>query len=67
MGRYDDTDERLWKAESVIALLGKMNLERLPPHESRAVGECQAKAMNDWVAAYMDLRATADRHSARPS
>lgn len=55
MGRYRDTDDRLWKAENLIALLGKMNLDRLPAHESRAVGECQAKAMDEWIAAYADL------------
>jgi hypothetical protein len=47
---------RMWQADSVIALLGKLDVERLPPHESRAVGEVQAKAVDDWLAAYIDLR-----------
>ncbi len=67
MGRQDKTDERLWKAESLIALLGKMNLDKLPPHESQAVGECQAKAMDDWIAAYMDLSETVKVSPARAS
>lgn len=70
MGGYHETDERLWKAESLIALLGKMNLDRLPAHESQAVGECQAKAMDDWIAAYADRNEAGGRSdfgSLRPS
>jgi hypothetical protein len=46
----------MWQADSVIALLGKLDVERLPPHEGRAVGEVQAKAVDEWLAAYIDLR-----------
>jgi hypothetical protein len=46
----------MWHADSVIALLGKLDVERLPLHEGRAVGEVQAKAVDDWLAAYIDLR-----------
>jgi hypothetical protein len=51
-----ETAARMWQADSVIALLGKLDIERLPPHEGRAVGEVQAKAVDDWLAAYIDLR-----------
>ena len=43
----------MWQADSVIALLGKLDVERLPPHEGRAVGEVQAKAVDEWLAAYI--------------
>ena len=51
-----DSAERLWRAENLVALLGKMDVDRLPPHEGRAVGECQARAVEEWLAAYLDLR-----------
>ena len=47
---------RMWQADNLIALLGKFDVERLPPHEGRAVGEVQAKAVDEWLAAYIDLR-----------
>lgn len=46
---------RIWEAESVIAILGKMDPDRLPLAEGRAVGECQARAVESWLAAYLDL------------
>ena len=56
MDRPENSAERLWRAESLVDLLGKMDLEKLPPHEGKAVGECQAKAMDEWLAAYVALR-----------
>jgi hypothetical protein len=56
MASARETAARMWQADSVIALLGKLDLERLPPSEGRAVGEVQAKAVDDWLAAYIDLR-----------
>ncbi len=52
----EDSVARMWRADSLIALLGKLNVDKLPPHERRAVGECQAKAVDEWLAAYVDLR-----------
>jgi hypothetical protein len=52
----DGLAERLWRAESVVDILGKMDPERLPPEEGRALGECQAKAMDEWLSAYIDLK-----------
>ena len=57
---------RMWQADSVIALLGKLDVERLPPDEGRAVGEVQAKAVNDWLAAYIDLREGQPRSRKQP-
>ena len=57
---------RMWQADSVIALLGKLDVERLPPHEGRAVGEVQAKAVDEWLAAYIDLREGEPSRRERP-
>jgi hypothetical protein len=56
--RVDDTAaERLWRAESLIDLFGKMDPGKLPFEEGRALGECQAQAVEDWLSAYNELRA----------
>ena len=57
---------RMWQADSVIALLGKLDVERLPPHEGRAVGEVQARAVDEWLAAYIDLREREPGRRERP-
>jgi hypothetical protein len=58
MSEREYARRRIWEAEGVIAILGKMNPESLPPAESRAVGECQARAVESWLAAYLDLADT---------
>jgi hypothetical protein len=45
---------RMWEADSIITLLSKLDVEKLPTHESRAVSECQAAAMEKWLSAYAD-------------
>ena len=59
MHANDSPADRLWRAESLIDLFGKMDPERLPPEEGRAVGECQAKAVEEWLSAYAELRVQA--------
>ena len=51
-----DSAARMWQADDIIALLGKLDVERLPPNERRAVGEVQARAVDDWLAAYIAVR-----------
>jgi hypothetical protein len=48
--------ERMWEADSVVSLLAKMDPEKLPPHERQAVGSCQAEAVENWLAAYIEFR-----------
>ena len=55
MSEREYARRRIWEAEGVIAILGRMDPESLPPAESRAVGECQARAVESWLAAYLDL------------
>jgi hypothetical protein len=47
---------RMWEAESIVALLAKMDPDQLPDHEGQAVGACQARAVEDWLAAYIESR-----------
>jgi len=61
-----DPAARMWQADDIIALLGKLDLERLPPDERRAVGEVQARAVDDWLAAYIAVREE-DARSKQPS
>jgi hypothetical protein len=55
MSEQEYARRRIWEAEGVIAILGKMDPENMPPAEGRAVGECQARAVESWLAAYLDL------------
>lgn len=54
-----ETAQRMWEADSLITLLGKLDADKLPAREGRAVGECQARAVEEWLAAYVDLRVNA--------
>ncbi len=47
---------RMWEADSVVSILAKMDPEKLPPHERQAVGLCQAEAVENWLAAYIEFR-----------
>lgn len=47
---------RMWEADGVVSLLAKMDPEKLPAHERQAVGSCQAKAVEKWLAAYIEFR-----------
>ena len=46
--------DRLSCADSVITLLGRLNVERFPPEERMAVARLQVEAIDDWLAAYLD-------------
>ena len=56
MTTFRDSAARMWQADDIITLLGRLDLERLPPAERRAVGEVQAKAVDEWLAAYIAVR-----------
>ena len=66
--RNDESAERMWHADSLISLLGRMDADRLPIDESLAVGAAQAAAVEEWLAAYADRRASASpENTQRPS
>ena len=56
MAKTEDSQARMWKADSIIALLGKLDVERLPLQEGQAVGACQARAVDEWLSAYAEMR-----------
>jgi hypothetical protein len=60
MPKAADSAERLWQADGLVTLLAKVDPEKLPPQERNAVGECQAQAVDEWLAAYIELRKTDD-------
>ncbi len=43
--------DRLSRADSVITLLGRLNVERFPPEERMAVARLQVEAIDEWLAA----------------
>ncbi len=44
----------LASADSLLALMSLVDLERLPPEERMAVSTVQIEALEQWVAAYLD-------------
>jgi hypothetical protein len=46
--------DRLSSADSMITLLGRLNVEPFPPEERMAVARLQVEAIEDWLAAYLD-------------
>ena len=46
--------DRLSRADSVITLLGRLNVERFPPEERMAVARLQVEAIDEWLAAYLE-------------
>ncbi len=49
--------DRITCAESMITLLGRLNVDRFPPEERMAVARVQVEAIDDWLAAYMESAA----------
>jgi hypothetical protein len=56
MPNVDDCVMRMWAADSLAELIGRIDLDRLPAQEGRALAECQERALDAWLAAYVDLR-----------
>jgi hypothetical protein len=56
MAKTEDSLARMWKADGIIVLLGKLDVERMPLHEGQAVGSCQAQAVDEWLSAYAEMR-----------
>jgi len=48
--------DRLHAAESVVALLARLDVSAFPWEERLAVGACQARAIDDWLEAYSQSR-----------
>jgi hypothetical protein len=48
--------DRLYAADSIIALLGQLNVSKFPWEERIAVGVCQAEAQKAWWEACRDAK-----------
>ena len=44
--------DRLYASDSVITLLGKLDVSKFPWDERIAVGVCQARATKEWISTY---------------
>jgi hypothetical protein len=52
----NDSVARMWAADSLAQLIGMLDLDRLPAAEGQALAECQARAVDSWLADYAELR-----------
>ena len=56
--------DRMTAAESVATLLSHLNVEKFPPEERMAVATVQIAAIDDWLAAYLEMRGPSQRQDA---
>ena len=49
--------DRMTAADSVLSLLGQLDLRKLPSEERMAVAIVEIKALDEWLAAYLDVAA----------
>ena len=58
--------DRMTAAESVATLLSRLNVEKFPTEERMAVAKVQIAAIDDWLAAYLEMRGTPQQQNASP-
>ena len=56
--------DRMTAAESVATLLSRLNVEKFPTEERMAVATVQIAAIDDWLAAYLEMRGASQRQNA---
>jgi hypothetical protein len=61
---HAQTIDKLTAADSVLSLLNALRSERLPPAERMAIARAQIEAVEEWLAAFLDVKST---RSARPA
>ncbi len=49
--------DRMTAADSLITLLGHLDVEKFPSEERMAVAIVQIEAIDEWLAAYLEMRA----------
>jgi len=49
--------DRMTAADSLITLLGHLDVEKFPSEEQMAVAIAQIEAIDEWLAAYLEMRA----------
>jgi hypothetical protein len=58
--------DRMTAAESVATLLSRLNVDKFPTEERMAVATVQIAAIDEWLAAYLEMRAPSQRQNAFP-
>ena len=56
--------DRMTAAESVATLLSRLNVDKFPTEERIAVATVQIAAIDDWLAAYLEMRGPSQRQNA---
>ena len=59
--RHKQTIDRLTAAESVIELLGRLDVEKFPKEERMAVALVKIEALDEWLSAFLDMAAPRGR------
>jgi hypothetical protein len=59
--------DRMTAAESVATLLSRLNVDKFPTEERMAVATVQIAAIDDWLAAYLEMRGASQRQNASPA
>jgi hypothetical protein len=59
--RHRQPIDRLTAAESVIELLGRLNVEKFPREERMAVALVRTEALDEWLSAFLDMSAPRGR------
>ena len=55
--RHKQSIDRLTAAQSVLELLGRLDVRKFPPEERMDVAIVEIKALDEWLAAYLDIAA----------
>jgi hypothetical protein len=58
--------DRMAAAESIVTILGRLNVDKFPAVERMAVASVQIAAIDEWLDAYLDNRAAAQRQDGSP-
>jgi hypothetical protein len=59
--------DRMTAADSVLALLGRLDVQKFPTDERMAVALVEIEAIDEWFAAYLDVAVPSGRRVPRSS
>ena len=57
--------DRMTAADSVLSLLGRLDVQKFPNEERMAVALVEIEAIDEWLAAYLDVAVPRDRRVPR--
>ena len=58
--------DRMAAAESIVTILGRLNVDKFPAEERMAVASVQIAAIDDWLDSYLEKRGAAQRQHGSP-